>query len=221
MDILEAIRSRRSVRAFKPAPVPKETLREVLETALWAPSWANTQPWEFAVVGGLAAKEIKARLLEKLWAEEEHRSDIPHPTFSGVYQERRRELGMAIHQTLGIRRDDREGRRWWDRQMVKFFGAPNGIIFYMDGGLGHYSMLDIGALMQTVMLAAQAHGLGCCPEAAMVRHPEVLREILGIPESKKIVCGMAIGYPDADSPISSHRSHRVPLEEVSTWHGFD
>ena len=58
MDIVEAIQQRKSIRAFKPDPVPQQVLRQIMELALCAPSWANTQPWGFALVAGEKLKEM-------------------------------------------------------------------------------------------------------------------------------------------------------------------
>jgi nitroreductase len=63
MDLIEAIKARRSIRAYKPAPVSEEDLNTVLEAARQAPSWANTQCWRFVVVKD---KETKAKLVNTL-----------------------------------------------------------------------------------------------------------------------------------------------------------
>ncbi len=63
MEVLEAIRTRRSVRKYAPDPVPDELLRQVLEAARWAPSWANTQCWEVVVVRDPERKKALSELL--------------------------------------------------------------------------------------------------------------------------------------------------------------
>src|SRR4030066_2463518 len=65
MDVVQAIKERKSVRAFKPDQVPLDLLKRILEHALRAPSWANTQPWEFAVVTGKKLEAIQKGFLEK------------------------------------------------------------------------------------------------------------------------------------------------------------
>jgi nitroreductase len=66
MELLEAIKPRKSVRAYKPDPVPKEVLRELLDVATRAPSSANTQPWEFFVLTGETLGELNRAMIERL-----------------------------------------------------------------------------------------------------------------------------------------------------------
>ncbi len=221
MELIEAILSRYSVRAYKPEPVPLGILKELLETCLRAPSWANTQSWEFTVVGGKVMDELRKAVVEKAAAEAATTSDIAPPIFTGRCLERRREDGFQLYGVLGIGREDREKRRQWELTGSRFFGAPNAIIFYTDKSLGIYPVLDVGILMQTIMLAAQNYGLGTCAMFRAVRFPEELRRILSIPESKLIICGMAIGYPDTDAPQNNFRTARDPLDSFVTWYGFD
>ncbi len=221
MKLIEAITSRKSIRAYKPTPVPKVMLAELLESCLRAPSWANTQPWEFAVVGGKVMDELKLALVQKAEADTPANPDIPAPAFDGRYLERIRENGRQLYGVLGIAREDKEKRRQWSLTGSRFFGAPNAIIVYIDRTLGAWSILDAGIVMQTIMLAAQSYGLGTCALYRSVIYPEELRRILNIPESKLIVCGLSIGYPDMDAPQNNFRSTRDPLETSVTWHGFN
>lgn len=221
MDVIEAIKTRKSIRAFRPEPVPKKVLTELMETCLSAPSWANSQPWEFAILGGAPMEQVKRRVSERMASGARATPDIPWPTFPETYMNRIRETGKKQYEILGISREDRQKRLEWAQKGGRFFDAPNGIILYIDRGLPTYSILDAGLVLQTIMLAAQSYGLGTCPEVAAVTHPDILREVLSIPPSKLIVLAIAIGYPDADSPINSYRSGREPLETFVTWHGFD
>jgi len=221
VELIEAITSRKSIRAYKPTPVPKAILAELLESCIRAPSFANTQPWEFAVVGGKVMDELRLALGQKAEADTPSNPDIAAPTFDGRYLERMRENGRQLYGALGIAREDRERRRQWSITGSRFFSAPNAIIVYIDKTLGAWSILDVGIVMQTIMLAAQSYGLGTCALYRAVIYPEEVRRILNIPESKLFVCGLAIGYPDMDAPQNNYRSTRDPLESVVTWHGFD
>ncbi len=220
MDVIEAIKSRKSVRAFKAEPVPREVLQAIMEAVLRAPSWANTQPWEFAILGGGVMEEVKAALAEKASSGETPNPDIAWPSFEGPYRERMRSLGARLFQELGIAREDKEARQNWMLAMARFFDSPNAIIVYMDASLGEWSLLDIGLAMENLMLAAWHYGVGTCPEAAVVQYPKVLRDLLKIPESKRIILGLAVGYPDLSSQAMKLRSEREPLEALVVWHGF-
>ena len=227
MDIVEAIQQRKSIRAFRPDPVPQEILKEILELALRAPSWANTQPWEFAIVAGKKLEEMRQVFVEK--AEEEHNLDIPRPReFPEPYDTRRRVLGRKVLELKGISREDKEKRRWWLLQGLRLFEAPCAIYIYIDrsfylqgDGLNIWPMFDCGLVAENIMLLATKYGLGTIAQIQAVVYPDVLRKLLGIRDSKLIVLGIAVGYPDRDDPVNQLRSEREPLDNVSTWYGFD
>ena len=221
MDVIEAIQSRKSVRAFKTDPVPREVLQAIMEAALRAPSWANTQPWEFAIVGGEVMKKLSAALVDKAGSGAMPNPDIPMPNFEGAYRERMQSTGMRLFQEVGIVRDDQQARLNWMLSMTRFFDAPNAVIVYMEASLGEWSLIDIGLTLENLMLAAWHYGVGTCPEAAAVLYPEVLRSLLKIPESKRIILGLAVGYPDFSSPVMKFRTERESLEALVAWHGFD
>jgi len=227
MDIVEAIQQRKSTRAFKPDPAPQEILREIMELALRAPSWANTQPWEFAIVAGKKLEEIRHAFVEK--AEEEPNPDIPRPReFPEPYDTRRRVLGRKVLELKGISREDKEKRRWWLLQGLRLFEAPCAIYIYIDrsfylqgDGLNIWPMFDCGLVAENIMLLATRYGLGTIAQIQAVVYPDVLRKVLGIPDSKLIVLGIAVGYSDREDPVNQLRSEREPLDNVSTWYGFD
>ena len=227
MDIVEAIQQRKSIRAFRPDPVPQEILKEILELALRAPSWANTQPWEFAIVAGKKLEEMRQVFVEK--AEEEHNPDIPRPReFPEPYDTRRRVLGRKVLELKGIQREDKEKRKWWLLQGLRLFEAPCVIYIYIDrsfylqgDGLNMWPIFDCGLVAENIMLLATKYGLGTIAQIQAVVYPDVLRKLLGIPDSKLIVLGIAVGYPDRDDPVNQLRSERESLDNVSTWYGFD
>jgi nitroreductase len=220
VDVVEAIKTRYSVRAYKPESVPKEILAELMEVALRAPSWANTQTWEFAIAGGEVMRELKQILATKASAQEERYPDIPRPEWPSPYRERRRENGIRLYQLLGIARNDIERQLQWYIEMYRFFDAPNCIIVYIDRDLSVWALVNVGLIVQTMALAALNYGLGTAILAAGVSYPDEVRRILKIPESKQLVIAIAIGYPDPEAKVNSFRSSRVPLESGVTWHGF-
>ena len=227
MEIVEAIHHRKSIRAFKPESVPQEILKEIMELALRAPSWANTQPWEFAVVSGRKLEEIRGAFVERV--EEPPNPDIPRPReFPEPYDTRRRVLGRKVFELKEISREDKEKRRWWQLQGLRLFEAPCVIYIYIDrsfylqgDGLNIWPIFDCGLVAENIMLLATKYGLGTIAQIQAVGHPGVLRKVLGIPDSKLIVVGLAIGYPDWDDPINQLCSEREPLDNVSTWYGFN
>jgi nitroreductase len=226
MDTAAAVNKRKSTRAFKPDPVPQKTLREIMELALRAPSWANTQPWELVIAAGSKLEEIKQAYVARM--DEEPKLDIVRPPdFPEPYISRIGKLMGTEQKIKGIKREDREGRGWWRLQGLKNYGAPAVIYILIDRAfyfqkeaINAWLLFDCGLIAENIMLLATDYGLGTVAEAQAVQYPDILRKVLGIPDSKLFVIGIAIGYPDEKDPINSFRSEREPLDRVSKWYGF-
>jgi nitroreductase len=223
MELVEAIKTRKSIRSFKPDPVPQEILKNIMETALQAPSWANTQPWSFAVVAGSQLEKIKKGFLEKDNAEAA--MDVPRPQeFPEPYIGRMQALGKKELDTLGIKREDREGRGWWRLQNFNNYGAPCVIyilvdraLIYQSKGFNAWSVFDCGLVAENVMLLAAGYGLGTIAQAQAVAYPDVLRKVLGIPDSRLFLLGIAVGYPNWNDKIAHFRSDKEPVERMVKW----
>ena len=226
MEIVEAMNSRKSIRAYKPDPVPRDVLSAIMALALRAPSWGNTQPWQFAIATGQELAEIRQAFIEK--AEDVGNTDIPMPPgFPEPYITRYRALGRKVFELKGIGREDKDKRKLWLLQGLRLFEAPCAIYIYIDRslyeqseGLNVWPLFDCGLVAENIMLLAAGHGLGTIAQIQAVMYPDVLRQVLGIPESKLIVLGIAIGYPDWSDPVNDLQSEREPLDSVTTWHGF-
>lgn len=220
MELAQAIESRRSIRGYRPIPVPRETLRQILELAIRAPSYDNAQPWGFTILGGKVLTDLREALQQAFLAGVEPHPDFPLETVGGVHKTRYVEVVKSLFQLLGIAREDKEKRMQWMLKMIRFFDAPNAIIVTVDAEFsGHYSMFCLGTISQNIALAAVNLGVGTCLDVAAIVYPEVIRRIAEIPESKKVAIGIAIGYPDWDFPANELRSTREPLENVATWCG--
>ena len=220
MDIIEAIRSRKSIRGYKAEPIPKEVIEEILEIASRAPSGMNTQPWEFTVVAGDVLDAIRKANLEKLTSGETPGMEVPRGGYQDIYRERQVALGIQLFQLMGIDREDREKRTQWTMKGFRFFDAPAVIIISSDKSLGDAAQFDLGAVSQTIALAALNYGLGTCIQGQGIMYPDVIRELSGIPESKRISICLTIGYPDWDFPANKVHSEREPIENVTTWCGI-
>ena len=220
MDITEAIRMRKSIRGYKPDPVHKEVLKEILDIAIRSPSALNTQPWEITVITGEVLDNIRRGNTEMVTSGAFPNPDVVLPPFEGVYRERQVGLAKQLFGLMGIAREDKEGRNKWMERGFRFLDAPAAIIISVDRSLGEYSVFDVGAISQTICLAALKHGLGTCIQEQAIMYPEVVRRCAGIPESKRIVIAIAIGYPDPGFPANRLESEREVVENVTTWHGF-
>lgn len=220
MDILEAIRTRHSVRAFLDKPVPRATVEAVLDAARWAPSGVNTQPWEVAVVTGETKRRIAEAIIAARTAKVPENPDYSYypDRWDEPYKSRRKACGLALYQALGIGRDDTEARKAAWYRNYHFFGAPTGLLFFIDARLNKGSWIDMGMFLQNVMLAARAHGLATCPQAALAEYPGIVREILAMPADKLLVCGMGLGYEDPIAPVNHYRTEREPVAGFTAWH---
>ena len=217
MDIIEAISLRKSIRGYKPDPVTKDIIKEILEIATRAPSAMNTQPWDITVMAGEALDKIKQANVERFDSGEAPPSYTNGRGFTGKYREHQITLGIQLFQLMGIAREDTEKRTEWMRKGFRFWDAPAVIILSTDESLTDRAYFDIGALAQTVTLTALRYGLGTCIQMVGIIYPDIIRKFTGIPESKRISLCLTIGYPDWDFPANSVHSEREPIENIVTW----
>lgn len=224
MDILEAVNTRKSIRGFKPDPVPKEMLRRILSIACRAPSGSNIQPWEFAVIAGEVLEKIKrdnAELCRSGADPRPERRSAEKPPGS-LFKARQAELGCRLYQLMGVSREDREKRLSWREKGVRFFDAPSVILISTDRTLSETGALtDIGMVAQTICLVAMHFGLGTCIVGQGLAYPEIIRSHLAIHKTQKLIVAIAVGYPDWDFPANRLETTRAPLDEITTWWGFD
>ncbi|MFC2066607.1 nitroreductase [Chloroflexota bacterium] len=221
MDVLEAIKSRNSVRGYKSIPVAKDMLKEIIEIACRAPSDVNVQPWEITVVTGEVLDNIKRGNIDKLTSGEVPNPEVPHHRYEGKYRQRQRDLAVQLFGLMGIARDDVSKRTEWRQRGFRFFDAPAAIILSTDKSIpGLRSQFDVGSITYAICLAALSYGLGTCIEDQGVSFPDVIRKYVNIPDYKRIVIGIAIGYPDWDFPANRLQSEREPVDHVINWCGF-
>lgn len=221
LDAIEAIKARRSIRGFRPDPVPQEVIREIMEVARFSPSGMNTQTWQMYVIAGEALEKIKRDNIEKLALKEGIRPDLGNYNYEGVYRQRQVNLAIEIFKLMDINREDREKRTAWSQRGFRFFDAPVAIILAAEKSIDKpLTCFNIGAITQTICLAALNYGLGTCIEGQGVSYPDVIRKHAGIPESEIIIASIALGYPDAEFPANRLRSAREPLDSIVHWRGF-
>jgi len=219
MDVIEAISKRKSIRGYKTEPVPMEILKKVLETAARAPSAMNTQPWEVTVVTGETLDKVRSANIEMLRSGAQVWRSF---SFQGAYRQRQVGLAVQIFKLMGIAREDKEKRAQWLERGFRFFDAPAAIILSVDGSIPEsLALLDTGAFCQNICLAALEYGLGTCIEDQATMFPDVIRRLTGIPGSKRIVIGIAIGYPDWHFPANKLETDREHIDSFTTWRGFD
>lgn len=218
MELRDAINARHSIRGFLPDPVSKEILEDVLSMGIRAISATNAQPWELIVVSGAQLDALRAENIRYLL--ENTPFDTKDQQLTGVYDARRKTVGKQLFAAMNIGREDKKARAEWTMRGFRFFDAPAAILICMDSTLNQTVFrLEVGALAQNICLAAMEHGLGTCVENQGVMYQTPLRQILQIPEDKRIEVGIAIGYPDSSFPANNVVTERDSLQNI-TWHGF-
>jgi nitroreductase len=219
-EVLDAIASRRSIRAFRPDPVPRDTIEQLLKLAGMAPSGSNIQPWSVHVVQGGMRRELSRVLLEAHDSGEEPTPEYHYypKVWRAPFLERRRQTGWLLYESLGIQRGDREAAHAYRGSNYNFFGAPVGLIVTLGRDMEHGSWIDVGAFVQTLMIAARAFGLHTCAQAAFANYGDLIRATLGIPVSEVVVCGVSIGHADLEHPANRARTPRAEVGSFTTFH---
>ena len=221
-DVFAAARSRRSIRAYKPDPVPLQLLRDIVELGRHAPSGSNIQPWRVHVLTGATLKRVGSAIQSAFLNDEPgHKRDYDYytdPVFE-PYLKRRRECGWGLYGTLGIGRGEHEKSKAYRASNYTFFGAPAGLVFTIERKLEKGSWLDYGMFLQTLMLAARAKGLHTCAEASIASYPDVVRRELSLSNDWVVICGMAMGYADNAAVVNTFQPARIALDEYAIFVG--
>ena len=222
----EAITSRSSIRAFTAQAVPRETVTHLLEVASRAPSGTNCQPWRVYVLQGasrdalvdkVCAAHDALRVDPSLAAQYAEEYDYYPQQWVSPYIDRRRENGWGLYGLLGIGKGDKDKMHAQHQRNYRFFDAPVGLMFTVDRVMGRGSLVDYGAFLQSIMVAARGHGLHTCPQAAWNGFSSVILPHIGAQASEMLVCGMALGYADSEAVVNSFRTPRVPVADFTTW----
>jgi len=217
IDLAELWRERKSIRAFRPEPVPRDELVRILAAAQYAPSWCNVQPWRVAITEPPKTSQLAAAMQEAARSGFPH-AEIPFPLeYPAPYKERRIACGSALYKEMGVARDDKAGRYdAWLRNYA-FFDAPHVAVVACDRRLGPYAFIDVGLWLGYVLTAAAAAGLATCPMASVAAYPDVLRRELPIAETDVILFGLALGHADEAAPANRTRTTREPVEANVTF----
>ena len=218
MDAIECIRTRMSIRKFKPEPVSKELLLDVINIAKWSPSYKNSQPWQAVILSGHKKESLSRMLIELLENGTELSPDLPAPTsWPAAEAARIDHLFKKRAEATGVDPSDPEIVKKTKKANFSFYGAPHAIYLFQDASLSAWSLFDLGLFAQSLMLAARANGLGTVPQAFATDYAQDVKKFLSIPETKRLVLGLSIGYPDMESPINKFRTDRAETDEIVKW----
>ncbi|NJA88958.1 nitroreductase [Rhodocyclus tenuis] len=218
----EAIRTRHSIRRFLPTPVAREVVEELLALAACAPSGTNVQPWKVYALAGDEKTRLSSAIIDKFNSTgmDGREFDYYPKQWVEPWLGRRRKVGFALYGLLGIGKEDKAAMKQQTARNYLFFDAPVGLILTIDRRLGQGMFIDYGMFMANLMIAARARGLDTCAQAAFADYHVTIREVLDIPDDEVVVCGMALGYADADAIENTLRSEREPVAGFSSLRGF-
>ncbi len=215
MEIIKAIQDRRSIRAFRQEPVPKEMIEKILKLSIYAPSAINLQPWEFIVVTGEEKARLSRRLI-KAYREKQISCNPgnvkPLPKTYGKRGAKTLALMRAFFEEMGTDPD-----QYINEGSCNFYGAPVAILLCLDDSFPNARLVDIGIALGYLVLAAHESGLGTCPVGLITAYEEEIKDLLNIPGDKNVVIGLALGYPDRNIPINRFKSQRDHLEKFVRW----
>jgi len=215
MDVLKTIRERRSARAFQPVSIPREMVEEILRLTVNAPSANNLQPWEFFVVMDEEKDRLSRRLI-KAYKEKQIScgSGAVKPLPKAI-----RQRGVQTLESMKpyVEKIGSSVDSFINEGSCNFYGAPAAIIICLDDCFSARQMVDVGTAVGYMVLAAQASGLATCPIGLITDYADEIKDLLNIPENKKVVIGVALGYPDRENPMSQFKSSRADLTELVRW----
>jgi nitroreductase len=225
-DVAEAISSRMSVRAFTSQPVARDAIETILALGSRAPSGNNCQPWRVYILQGankdalvikVCAAHDALREDPALAAQFQEEYDYYPAKWVSPYLERRRENGWGLYGLLGIGKGDKNKMHLQHQSNFRFFDAPVGMMFTIDRCMGRGSLVDYGAFLQNIMLAARGFGLHTCPQAAWNGFGKIILPHIGAGEGEMLVCGMALGYADLSAVVNTFRTPRVAVTDFTRW----
>ena len=215
MDLLKVIKERKSIRAFKPDPISKEKIEEILRLSIHAPSAINLQPWEFIVVTGEEKERLSRRLI-KAYKEKQIACSPgnvkPLPKSIAKRGAKTLELMNPFFEEMGVKSD-----QFINEGSCNFYGAPVAILICLDDSFPKARMVDIGLVLGYFVLTAHEFGLATCPIGLITAYEDEIKDLLNIPENKNVVIGVALGYPDGNISINRFKSQRDNLEKFVRW----
>ncbi len=224
MSFDDVIMGRRSIRGYKPDPVPRQLIEEILTLAMRAPSSMNTQPWNFYVITGEPLNRIRAGNSERMLAGVPQSREFRTGTaFTGAHRERQIGVAKQLFSAMGIARDDAAMRQDWVMRGFRQFDAPVCVIITYDRACdgSDDTPFDCGAVATALVNAAWSRGLGCVINSQGIMQSPVVREHAGIADDQVILKSIALGWPEEDFPANAVVSERKPVDEAAVFVGFD
>ena len=207
----ELMKERHSVRKFQKKEIPENTLKEIMSTSLLSPSWCNSQPWNIYIASGKTIEEIRKIWISKNKENIKAYSDIP-PAHRTDFSERSQKIMETLFKDVGEFLKDPQ-MKLFNEANVLMFNAPTVVYLTLNKGHSKFSVLDLGGLGMSIMLAAKSHGVDSMIAYELIKYPDVLRNLCKIPENEDIIIGIALGYKE-DDILNKFRSKKISVDEA-------
>ena len=221
MNVSQAMKERRSVRAFLPKPPTADQVHSLMSDAAQAASGGNLQPWRVMALAGAALTQL-TDAIAAAQPDEEQVSNLSYPpNLWEPYRSRRFKNGEDLYKTIAIPRENKAARLEQLARNGQFFGAPVGIVVFADERMGYAQWVDLGIYLQSFMLLATERGMATCPQGFWRRYGNTVERVLKAPEPYRVAYGVALGYEDTQAPINTLRADRAPFAEWAQMRGFE
>ncbi|WP_300032246.1 nitroreductase [uncultured Roseobacter sp.] len=218
LDTLNTLlRERYSCRAFRPDPVPREVIRQIVGAARQVPSWCNAQPWQVTVTEGAATDRFRTALSREVATGQPAPDLDPPEGYPDVYGARRRTCGWQLYDAVGVQKGDRAGSAQQMMRNYALFDAPHVAIITSPRVLGPYGAMDTGGFVTAFTLAGRACGVDTIAQAAIAFYAGFVRSHFEIADDRLVLCAISFGYADRDHPANSFRTERAGVDEIVEW----
>lgn len=214
MDFKETLDHQRAVRKFTDEEIDQDVIKEIITDAQRAPSLLNSQPWRAYVVQGNAVKKIRADFKELIENGEQPREDfskVMSVEWDTFPSKNMTTMSDTLNYFLRGELDQ------FDEAQVNLFNAPTLVFMTIPKKSPAWSIFDLGAFSQTLMLSAQSRGINTMPAHAIVKFPDVIRKHVAIPDDESIGMGIGLGYADKKASINNYRAKRLPVDAILTF----
>jgi len=223
LSVTQALKNRSSKRAYEDKIVPKTIQEKILEAAAQTPSGANMQPWiTYAVSNEEVLKNIGDAIIAKMDAGIENEQFIQYYPLEWVnpYKKRRIVTGAGLYKLMEVDRKDNETRIQMWKDNFRWFGARTVFFVFTDKANidnAQGALIDCGAYMQSIMLAAQEFGVDSCPQGSTTEFGRVVADILKVPDNLALLYSVVLGYADKNAKINTYKPQRETVQESVTF----
>lgn len=206
------MKQRHLVRHFLSKPIPKETLKAIIETSLLTPSWGNSQPWTIYVASGNPLENIRKDWIAKNKEGIKGNSEI-EAGHRRDFSERCQNCMNEILKQFGDALNDPNAKEIWEAN-AKLFDAPSVVYVTIPKKRTLYNLFDSGAVEMSIMAVAKELGIDSVPAYEAIKYPDILRKHMKISDDEDIVIGIAMGFEDKDHIFTKIKAKKLILDEA-------